>query len=67
MLVDYLFLLRSLAKYRYTCGARGLQDPFFPPFFLLSTLLFSALLYLTILYLILIFSLLFSSQDLTLA
>lgn len=62
MLVDYLFLLRSLAKYRYTCGARGLQDPFFPPFLLsFSCLLCSSLPCFTSLYFTLSLSSPFSS------
>lgn len=39
-LVDYPFLLRSLTKYRYAQDARGLEDPFFPPFLLFTSSLF---------------------------
>lgn len=71
MLVDYPFLLRSLTKYRYTCGARGLQDPFFPPFLLsFSCLLCSSLPCFTSLYFTLSLSspsLLFSGSHSSLA
>lgn len=39
-LVDYPFLLRTLTKYRYAQDARGLEDPFFPPFLLFTSSLF---------------------------